>query len=250
MNGTTRSLIPLLIALAPLVAGTAAADGFTKQFPLQACDFKPYGGNAFFRLKPGRQLYLSNVRCVGEKECDELEEVWITVLPRTRLVEFSQGGRSYAVRTRVVQEFETADGEVDEISYNFFANCDPMNDVYYFGEEVFDGEGNPEDDAWLAGVDGARPGIIMPDRAFLLGSKYYQEQAPTAKDRARHTALGLEIEVPAGVFHNCVEITETSPLEPGEESIKVYCPNVGLVIDEELELIAVYDDAEPPEIED
>ena len=185
MTAIPRPLIMLVVALAPLVAGTAAADGFTRQFPLQACDFKPNGGNAFFRLNPGRQLYLSNVRCVGEKECDELEEVWITVLPETRLVEFSQDGRSYAVRTRVVQEFETADGEVDEISYNFFADCDPMNDVYYFGEEVFDGEGNPEDDAWLAGVDGARPGLIMPDRAFLLGSKYYQEQAPSAKDRAR-----------------------------------------------------------------
>lgn len=250
MTALTRPLIWLAGALAPLVAMTAAADGFTRQFPLQACDFKPNGGNAFFRLKPGRQLYLSNVRCVGENECDELEEVWITVLPETRLVEFSQGGRSYAVRTRVVQEFETADGEVDEVSYNFFANCAPMNDVYYFGEEVFDGEGNPADDAWLAGVDGARPGIIMPDRAFLLGSKYYQEQAPAAQDRARHTALGLEIEVPAGVFHNCVEVTETTPLEPGEESIKVYCPNVGLVIDEELELIAVYENAEPPVAED
>jgi hypothetical protein len=250
MNTLTRPLIWLAGALAPLVAMPAAAEGFTRQFPLQACDFKPHGGNAFFRLKPGRQLYLSNVRCVGENECDELEEVWITVLPETRLVEFSQGGRSYAVRTRVVQEFETADGEVDEVSYNFFANCAPMNDVYYFGEEVFDGEGNPEDDAWLAGVDGARPGIIMPDRAFLLGSKYYQEQAPAAQDRARHTALGLEIEVPAGVFHNCVEVTETSPLEPGEESIKVYCPNVGLVIDEELELMAVYENAKPPVTED
>ena len=77
-----------------------------------------------------------------------------------------------------------------------------------------------------------------------------RSRRPPRKDRARHSALGLEIEVPAGVFQNCVEITETSPLEPGEESIKVYCPNVGLVIDEELELIAVYEDAEPPETED
>jgi hypothetical protein len=250
MTALTRPLIWLAGALVPLVAMPVAADGFTRQFPLQACNFKTNGGNDFFRLKPGRQLYLSNVRCVGENECDELEEVWITVLPETRLVKFSQGGHSYAVRTRVVQEFETADGEVDEVSYNFFANCAPMNDVYYFGEEVFDGEGNPEADAWLAGVDGARPGIIMPDRAFLLGSKYYQEQAPAAQDRARHTALGLEVEVPAGIFHNCVEVTETSPLEPGEESIKVYCPNVGLVIDEELELIAVYENAKPPVTED
>lgn len=248
MSALKRSAILCLAALAPL----AAAEGvpFTKSFPLRACDFSSTGGNAYFRLKPNRQHYLSNVRCVAAGDCEELEEVWITVLPETRLVKFFHGSKELSVRTRVVQEFETADGEVDEISYNFFANCAPMNDVYYFGEEVFDGEGNPEDDAWLAGQDGARPGLIMPDRAFLLGSKYYQEIAPVAKDRAEHTALGLEIEVPAGVFRGCVEITETSPLEPGEESIKVYCPNVGLVIDEELELIALYDNAEPPEVED
>ena len=138
MSTFTRPLVLLVGALAALIAGVAAADGFTKQFPLHACEFRPNGGNAYFRLKQGRQLYLSNVRCVQEKECDELEEVWITVLPETRLVEFNQDGRSYAVRTRVVQEFESVDSEVEEISYNFFANCDPMNDVYYFGEEVID----------------------------------------------------------------------------------------------------------------
>jgi hypothetical protein len=248
MNSLNQRLIFGIAALLPMTA--LAGDGYTRNFPLGACNFQPWGGNAYFKLKPGRQLYLSNVRCVDEGECDELEEVWITVLPETRLVNFSLGGNQYSVRTRVVQEFETADGEVDEVSYNFFANCAPMNDVYYFGERVFDGEGNPEDDAWIAGKDGARPGIIMPDRAFLLGSKYYQEQAPAAQDRARHSAMGLEVEVPAGVFQNCVEVTETSPLEPGEESIKVYCPHVGIVIDDELELIAVYEDADPPEASD
>lgn len=248
MSALNRPIILLLAALAPLAA--AQGDGFTTQFPLNACNFKTTGGNAFFKLQPNRQLYLSNVRCVAAGECDELEEVWITVLPQTKLIKFFHGAKQLSVRTRVVQEFETADGEVDEISFNYFATCSPMNDVYYFGEDVFDGEGNPEGDAWLAGVDGARPGLIMPDRAFLLGSKYYQEIAPAAKDRARHTKLGLEVEVPAGVFRGCVEITETSPLEPGEESIKVYCPNVGMVLDEELELMAVYENAKPPDADD
>jgi hypothetical protein len=244
MPALKRCLIPLLAAAAPVAA--AHADGFTTRFPLAACEFKSTGGNAYFSLKPGRQLYLSNQRCVASGDCDELEEVWITVLPETKLVKFRYLGRDLAVRTRVVQEFETADGEVDEISRNYFADCNPMNDVYYFGEDVTDGEGNPEDDAWLAGVDGARPGLIMPDRAFLLGSRYYQEIAPTAQDRARHAALGVEVDVPAGHFRNCVKIIETTPLEPDEESLKVYCPNIGMVIDEELELIAVYNNASPP----
>ncbi len=185
------------------------------------------------------------------RDCDELEELWITMLPETRVIfEFSRAASTSSVRTRVMEEYETADGEVEEVSHNYFADCNPMNDVYYFGEDVEDGDGDPEDDAWLAGRRRRTPGILMPDRAFLLGSRYYQEIAPNAKDRAEHTSMGFEVEVPAGVFRNCVEVTETTPLEPGEESFKTYCPNVGLVLDDDLELIAVYEDAESPATND
>jgi hypothetical protein len=241
MSRFNRTCGMLIAALAPVAVAAASGTAFTSQFPLAACDFSTTGGNAYLKLEVGRQLYLSNVRCVQAGECEELEEVWMTILPGTRVIDFPYGGKQLSVRTRILEEREFADGELDEVSRNFVADCNPMNDVYYFGERVTDGEGNPQDDAWLAGQDGARPGLLMPDRAFLLGSRYFQEIAPTAKDRAEHTALGLTIEVPAGVFHNCVEVTETSPLEPGEESLKAYCPGVGMVIDEELELIAIYD---------
>ncbi len=247
MTTLNRPVAALVAALSPFAVD---ADGFTRQFPLSACEFKSTGGNDFLRLKPGRQLYLSNVRCVGAGECDELEELWITMLPETRTIRFNHGGKSITVRARVMEEYETADGEVEEISRNYVADCNPMHDVYYFGEDVEDGDGNPLPDAWLAGRDGARPGILMPDRAFLLGSRYYQEIAPNAKDRGEHTSMGFEVEVPAGVFRNCVEVTETSPLEPGHESLKTYCPNVGLVRDDDLELMAVYADAESPAADD
>lgn len=241
----------LLLAVAFLTpAALADGGGFTDQFPIAACSWESQGNNAFFRLIPGRQLYLSNVRCLQAGDCDELVELWITVLPETRQVRFSHQGKRVTVRTRIVEEYETADGEVEEISRNYYASCAPMNDVYYFGEDVFDGDGKPQPDAWLAGRAGARPGIIMPDRAFLLGSRYYQEIAPNAQDRAEHTSMGFEVEVPAGVFRNCVEITETSPLEPGHESLKTYCPHVGLMRDGDLELIAVYSDAESPSADD
>ena len=250
MIALKRPLAVLLASLAPLVGAVAADDGFTKNFPILDCDFKSTGGNAFIKLKVNRQLYLSNVRCVEEGDCDELEELWITMLPETRVITFEHGGNSVTVRTRVMEEYETADGELEEVSRNFVADCNPMHDVYYFGEDVFDGDGEPLPDRWLAGRDGARPGILMPDRAFLLGSRYYQEIAPNAKDRGEHTSMGFKVEVPAGVFRNCVEVTETSPLEPGEESFKTYCPRVGMVRDNELELIAVYEDAESPSAND
>jgi hypothetical protein len=39
-------------------------------------------------------------------------------------------------------------------------------------------------------------------------------------DQARHAASGLTINTPAGVFQNCVKVVETTPLEPGAQSIK------------------------------
>ena len=246
MSALNRTAIVALAAAAPLAAALADHDGFTDQFPIAACDFQSRGTNAFFKLVPGRQLYLSNLRCLQAGDCDELGELWITVLDETREIRFSHGGKRLRVNARVVEEYETADGELEEISRNYFASCAPMNDVYYFGEDVFDGDGRALPDAWLAGRSGARPGIIMPDRAFLLGSRYYQEIAPNAQDRAEHSSMGFEVEVPAGVFQNCVEIIETSPLEPGHESPKTYCPHVGMVRDGDLELTAIYSNAESP----
>jgi hypothetical protein len=246
MSVPQKPWVLLFAGLAALAAGTAAGDGFTRQFPITACDFKPTGGNAYFRLKPGRQLYLSNLRCVQDKECDELDELWITMLPETKTITFDYAGKPRMVTARVMEEYETVDGELEEVSRNYVADCSPMHDVYYFGEDVEDGDGHRLPDSWLAGRRGARPGILMPDRAFLLGSRYYQEFAENARDRAEHTSMGIDVEVPAGVFHGCVEVTETTPLEPGEESFKTYCPNVGNVRDDDLELIAVYEDAESP----
>ena len=62
--------------------------------------------------------------------------------------------------------------------------------------------------------------------------------------------MGFKVEVPAGEFGGCVEVTETTPLEPGEESFKTYCPGIGLVRDDDLELIAVSDAAESPAAKD
>jgi hypothetical protein len=123
-----------------------------------------------------------------------------------------------------------------------------MRDVYYFGEDV---DVYEYDDGrvkvthpgqWLAGKRGAEPGLIMPGGAFLLGARYYQEIAPrVALDRAIHTATDLEVETEAGEYDDCVEVRETTPLEPAAESVKVYCPGVGLVMDDELVLRMIID---------
>jgi hypothetical protein len=228
-----------------LTSGYAAAeDKFTHLFPLASCLFTTIGGNPYFPLIPGRQTYFTNAACVAAGRCDELEELWITMEREIRRVTIPVGNKTRTVNTRVMEERETEDGELAEVSRNFVSNCFPSRDVYYFGEEVDnyeDGEVVDHDGGWLAGRRGARPGLLMPEDGFLLGQRYFQEVAPNvALDRAEHIRTGFSIVVPAGRFNDCIEVEETSPLEPGDKSTKIYCRGVGLVRDEELDLTAVY----------
>jgi hypothetical protein len=239
-----------------LVAAAAAAqdDGFTKKFPLASCQFISVGGNRYFPLIPGRQLYYSNAACVAAGKCDALNELWITEERETKRITLPIGGTTRTVVTRVVQERETEDGELVEISRNYFANCWPSRDVYYFGEDVDiykDGKVVGHESAWLAGRHGARPGIVMPEDGFITGSRYYQEVAPdVALDRAEHKRTGFATRVPAGRFDNCLEVEETTVLEPDDIGHKTYCRGVGLVKDDDLELTAIYANPRPDDDND
>jgi len=207
---------------------------FTGEFSTDECTFASTGGNQFFILQPGYQLVYA-----GEEDGEELDLV-ITVLAETETVD--------GVETRVVEERESEGGELVELSRNFMALCVETGDVFYFGEEVDiyeDGEIVSHDGAWRAGEGGAEPGIIMPGR-FLLGARYYQEIAPdVALDRAENVAMGMEVTTDAGTFEGCVRVDETTPLEPGDVSVKVYAPGVGLIVDDVVELVEVVIPAAP-----
>jgi hypothetical protein len=215
------------IAVGANVAIADCTGPYTRDFSLGDCTFVNTGRNPFFVLDPGYWLQLQGTE--GRK----LVEVTITVLPDTELVD--------GVTTRVVEERELKNGVLAEVSRNFFAICNETNSVVYFGEDVaiYDKDGNiiSNEGAWRAGIDGARAGIIMPG-TFLLGSRYFQEIAPgVAMDRGCNTKMNLTMVTPAGTFSECVKVRETTPLEPGAVSTKVYCPGIGLVKDSVLRLV-------------
>ena len=209
----------------------------TREFALASCgalatSTADGARNRFFPLQVGRVWELSNQQCVQAGRCDELEEVRITVLDEMETVD--------GVLTRVVEEREWVDGALEEVSRNFYAECVGTEDVYYFGEEVQDGEGNALPDGWRAGENGARPGIIFPGGAFLLGARYFQELAPrTAMDWALNAQMGLQRTVPAGTFSDCVLVLDYNPLSDPKgkhPDSKIYCPGTGLIVDETLRL--------------
>ena len=194
---------------------------WTESFGQENCTFSTVGRNRFFSLEPGHQLVLKNSE----------EKVVITVLDETKEI----GG----VRTRIVEEREEKDGELAEVSRNFFAICKEHGDVFYFGEEVDDYKGGKivaHSGAWRADEADSKAGIIMPG-TILLGARHYQEIAPNAMDRAEIISDDVTMTTPAGTFRNCLRVEETSGLDPDEKYFKTYAPGVGLIQDEDLLLI-------------
>jgi hypothetical protein len=50
--------------------------------------------------------------------------------------------------------------------------------------------------------------------------------------------MGLDVVTPAGTFSRCVGVMDTNALEPDAEGDpKVYCPGIGIVMDEDLALV-------------
>jgi hypothetical protein len=215
---------------------------YTDEFPIGDCSAlvtstADGAHNPYVPLEIGRIWNLSNQECFDAGGCDELEEVTITVLDETETVD--------GVLTRVVEEREWEDGNLDEVARNFYVECLDTGDVYYYGEDVEDGSGNPLPDGWRAGVNGATPGLIFPGGAFLLGARYFQEVAPgVALDRAENVAMGLDVSVPAGDFSDCVLVHDTDALEDPKgkhPDPKIYCRGLGFATDEELVLTSYVD---------
>lgn len=222
-------LLAFAMAFGGIIRPVQAQDElpYTDTFSLEDCRLEPWGVNNYFiPLKPGSYLLLE-----GEED-GKTETLLVTVLSRTKMVA--------GVRCAVVREKHWTDGEIVEVSWNYFAICQKCNDVFYFGEDVDIYEGGKvvsHDGAWLAGKKGAKPGLIMPGRP-LIGSRYFQEiAAGVALDRAEHIDDKVTVDTPAGTFDNCLFVSETSPLEPGAVSLKHYARGVGLVQDGALQLV-------------
>lgn len=228
-------LIATIFVAVPAIADTADNDGWQSRFPIENYTMTAKGNNSYWSLKPGRFVVL------GHLEPDGSEFVIISVLDETEMVD--------GVETRVIEEREFENGELAEVSRNFFAMAKETKDVFYFGEDVDyykDGEIVGHEGEWRAGKDNARPGLYMPAKP-AVGMKYYMEYAPNAAmDRAEIFETSATVETIRGTFDDCLIVTESSPLEPDDESYKRYAPSVGMIYDDGLELYK-YDHRFPSE---
>jgi hypothetical protein len=103
--------------------------------------------------------------------------------------------------------------------------------LHEYPEEYEDGEFVGAPDTWIAGLAGARPGIMMRAYPRLGTPSYFQGLVPKIEfaDRARVYKAGEKTCVPVGCFEDVLVIDEWDPHEPDAHQLKYYAAGVGLI---------------------
>lgn len=190
--------------------------------------------NRYQPFKPGTRFHFEGVRGTTPQTDEEV------VLRRTK--------RILGVRCTVVRDTVSEHGRPVERTDDWYAQ-DRQGNVWYMGEDSFElkhGRFVKASDSWKSGVNGAKPGIIMPAHP-RPGDAYRQEYYPPGKalDQARVLQLRGRLTVPYGTFKHLLVTSERSPLEPQTER-KYYAPGVGEIAErvvkghhEEFKLVGV-----------
>lgn len=227
-----RMRVPAVIATAlaaALLAGCGSSGGggvkcdptmpdLTYNPVIDPANFVAVIDNPLFPLIPGAEWTYEN-----EDETDV-----VTVTNDTKVVQ--------GVTTVVVHDVVSENGEPTEDTLDYYAQ-DADGNVWYFGEdskELKNGVVTTTAGSWEAGVDGAKPGIIMYAEALrpAIGVEYRQEYyVCEAEDMASVFAEDVSVTVPTGTYDHCLETSEFTPLEPGVDEHKYYCPGIGTVLE-------------------
>jgi hypothetical protein len=201
---------------------------------IDPADFVDEIDNPYHPLVPGTVRSYEGTSD-GEKETNK-----ITVTNDKKMI--------LGVSTTVVRDtVYDADGEVTEDTFDWFAQ-DKAGNVWYFGEatkEFSDGEADTHG-SWEAGVDGAKPGIVMlasPKVGDFYREEHYEGEA---EDEAKVVAVDESVKVPYGSFTDVLVTENRNPLEPELLERKYYAKGVGAVYEkmirggkEELQLVDV-----------
>lgn len=178
-------------------------------------DFVSEINNKFFTLIPGTTfIYESQTE-------DGAERNEVNVTNNTKIV--------LGIQTVEVWDRVWLDDELIEETFDWYAQ-DNAGNVWYFGEDSKEYESGKiisTEGSWEAGIDGAKPGIIMQGEPNI-GQPYRQEYYKgKAEDMAQIVAINEKVNIPFGTFDNCIKTKDWNTLVPGTVEFKYYCPQVG-----------------------
>jgi hypothetical protein len=174
-------------------------------------------GNKYFPLTPGTKIYENTA---GER-------ITVTVTGDTTQI--------MGVPVVVVTDVVKVGDKTTENTVDWFAQ-DKAGNVWYFGESTMAANAENKlisvDGSWEAGVDGAKPGIVMPAGTPTVGDVYRQEWLLNDAEDAAEILSNTESETaPAfGCSGDCVKTHDYSPIEPDASESKFYAPDVGVIV--------------------
>jgi hypothetical protein len=202
--------------------GSTSACGTTYKPVLDPANFVTVIDNPYFALPVGRKLVYTGIKD-GQTQTDT-----VTVTDQKKII--------LGITTTVVHDKATHDSTVLEETFDYYAQ-DKQGNVWYLGEDTTQFLANGKADtsgSFLAGVDGAQPGIIMKANPQIPDAYRQECFAGEAEDTAWVVATTGSVRVPYGQVRNVLTTLEATQIEPGAYDQKVYGPGVGIVTEQSL----------------
>jgi hypothetical protein len=200
-----------LSALALLAAGCGSS---SRNFSAQVT-------NKWFPLLPGSVWIYK-----GVKDGEPSREV-MKVTTKTRVIE---GARCVAIDDRL-----WLSGRLEERTTDYYTQ-DSDGNVWYYGESTAEltksGKVKTTEGSWMAGVDGAKPGIFMYAEPKVGQSARQEYLKGQAEDHFQVLQLDTKVAVPFRSSEHALLTKEWTPLEPGVLDHKYYLRGVGTVLEQ------------------
>jgi hypothetical protein len=229
MDGKPSRLLVGLACLSLVVAGCGGGSAKDKpsapRFDVEKFSDSTRIDNAWLPLAPGTRFTFE-----GKVEGDEGAIPQRAVLTVTDVTKVIAG-----VPTLVMWDQDYSGDQLAEAELTFVAQ-DDEGTVWLLGEypEEYDGErfaGAPR--SWVAGLGGAKAGILMPGKPRKGEAPYLQGLAPDVDfyDVARVYRTAQETCVPVGCYRDVMVIDEWDPLAQPRDGhqLKYQAPGVGNV---------------------
>jgi len=176
--------------------------------------------NPYWPMDPGTRWTYSETDQEGARL-----KVVVTVSDETKKI-------ANGVIARVVRDTVTENGEIIEDTFDWYAQ-DEEGNIWYLGEntaEFENGKLKTKEGSFEAGVDGAKPGIIMPADP-KDGMQYRQEYYKgVAEDNGEILSTDEMVQVPFGQFEEALLTKDTITIEPNVLEYKLYARGIGPVL--------------------
>jgi hypothetical protein len=219
------------LLIGALISGCGSDEDAASSPPADSTRFDPSsfgnpveGTNKWLPLKVGRQWVREGLTDVGNRRVPHT--VVSTVTNVSREVE--------GVQTVAVLDQDSDGGQLVQQSLDYLAQ-DEQGNVWLLGsytEEYEGGQFVNATDAWLTGVDGAKPGILMQADPRTGTPPYFVEQPPGGDEEegvAQVVETGQSQCVPFKCYDDVLVIREGKAAAPDNE-FKYYAPGVGQIL--------------------